>query len=82
MPEQYYHCDEPGVFDKALDLYRRAMKVTPNDFCWRAITPTATTKSNRTGTNDMLGAWTNAYNVAQTGAEREGRGHSLRAHQR
>lgn len=70
--EQYYHCDEPGVFDKALELYRRAMKVAPNDFLLASDYADSYYEIKPYRTNDMLMAWTNAYNVAQSDAEREG----------
>jgi tetratricopeptide (TPR) repeat protein len=70
--EQYYHCDEPGVFDRALDLYRRAMKVAPKDFVLATDYADSYYEIKPLRTNDVLMAWTNAYNVAQSDAEREG----------
>jgi tetratricopeptide (TPR) repeat protein len=29
---EYYHCDEPAVFDRSLELYRKAMALKPDDF--------------------------------------------------
>ena len=69
---EYYHINEQQVFDKALGLYRQAMKLDPENF------PLATDYAQSyygirpLRTNDALGAWTNALNIARDDVEREG----------
>jgi tetratricopeptide (TPR) repeat protein len=69
---EYYHITEPEVFDKALALYRQAMKLDPSNF------PLATDYAQSyygikpLRTNDALMAWTNALNIARDEVEREG----------
>ncbi len=69
---EYYHITEPEVFDKALALYRQAMKLAPDDF------PLATDYAQSyygikpLRTNDALVAWTNALQIARDEVEREG----------
>ena len=68
----FYHLTEPQVFDKALALYRQAIRLDPDDLplatdyaeCYYGIRPLRT--------NDALIAWTNALNTAHNEAEREG----------
>ena len=68
----FYNITEPQVFDKALDLYRQAMKLKPDDL------PLATDYAQSyygikpLRTNDALLAWTNALNIAKDDNEREG----------
>lgn len=69
---EYYGINEQQVFDKALDLYRKAMKLVPDNF------PLATDYAQSyygikpLRTNDALIAWTNALHVAHNDIEREG----------
>ena len=68
----FYHLDEPQVFDKALALYQKAIRLDPDNFplatdyaeCYYGIRPLRT--------NDALAAWTNALQTAHSDAEREG----------
>ncbi len=68
----YFNIQEPQVFDKALDLYRQAMQLAPNDL------PLATDYAQSfygirpLRTNDALVAWTNALNITHNEVEREG----------
>lgn len=68
----FYNINETQVFNKALDLYRQAMKLAPNDL------PLATDYAESyygirpMRTNDALLAWTNALNIAKDDNEREG----------
>jgi tetratricopeptide (TPR) repeat protein len=69
---EFYNLNESQVFDKALVLYRRAMKLDPENF------PLATDYAQSYygirpyRTNDALVAWTNALQIAPGEAEREG----------
>ena len=69
---EFYHITEPEVFNKALALYRQAMKLAPDDF------PLATDYAQSyygirpLRTNDTLTAWTNALHLARDETEREG----------
>jgi len=69
---EFYHLNEPQVFDKALALYQKAIRLDPDNF------PLATEYAeNYYGirplrTNDALTAWTNALRTAHNEAEREG----------
>jgi len=68
----FYHLDEQQVFDKALALYQKAIRLDPDNFplatdyaeCYYGIRPLRT--------NDALAAWTNALQTAHNEAEREG----------
>jgi tetratricopeptide (TPR) repeat protein len=68
----FYHLNEQQVFDKALALYQKAIRLDPDNF------PLATDYAeNYYGirplrTNDALAAWTNALHTAHNEAEREG----------
>jgi tetratricopeptide (TPR) repeat protein len=70
--EQFYGINEQQVFDKALELYRKAIRLEPNDF------PLATDYAQSyygikpLRTNDALVAWTNALQIARDDNEREG----------
>lgn len=69
---EYYHITESQVFDKALALYQKAMKLDPENF------PLATDYAQSyygirpLRTNDALVAWTNALHIARDDVEREG----------
>ena len=68
----FYHINEPQVFDKALALYQKAIRLDPDNF------PLATDYAESyygirpLRTNDALAAWTNALETAHNEAEREG----------
>jgi tetratricopeptide (TPR) repeat protein len=70
--EQFYSLTEPQVFEKALALYRQAIKLDPNNF------PLATDYAQSyygikpLRTNDALVAWTNALQIARDENERQG----------
>ncbi len=70
--EQFYGINEAQVFDKALALYQKAVKLDPDNF------PLATDYAQSyygikpLRTNDALVAWTNALNIAHDDTEREG----------
>jgi tetratricopeptide (TPR) repeat protein len=69
---EFYGINEQQVFDKALALYRQAMKLAPDNF------PLATDYAQSyygikpLRTNDALVAWTNTLNIARDEVEREG----------
>jgi tetratricopeptide (TPR) repeat protein len=69
---EFFGISEQQVFDKALALYRQAMKLDPNNF------PLATDYSQSyygikpLRTNDALVAWTNTLAIARDEVEREG----------
>src|SRR5271170_3047250 len=68
---EFYNINEQQVFDKALALYRQAMKLDPYNF------PLATDYAQSyygikpLRTNDALVAWTNALQIAHDDNERE-----------
>jgi len=70
--EQFYGINEQQVFDKALALYQKAVRLDPDNF------PLATDYAQSyygikpLRTNDALVAWTNALNIAHDDIEREG----------
>jgi tetratricopeptide (TPR) repeat protein len=69
---EFYGINEQQVFDKALELYRKAVQLDPDNF------PLATDYAQSyygikpLRTNDALVAWTNALNIAHDDVEREG----------
>lgn len=69
---EFYGINEQQVFDKALALYREAMKLAPDNF------PLATDYAQSyygikpMRTNDALTAWTNTLAIAHDELEREG----------
>jgi len=68
----FYHINEQQIFDKALALYQKAIRLDPGNF------PLATDYAESyygirpLRTNDALAAWTNALQTAHNEAEREG----------
>ncbi len=69
---EFYGINEQEVFDKALELYRQAMKLAPDDFVLVTDYAESYYGIKPLRTNDALAAWTNALQVAHTDAEREG----------
>lgn len=69
---EYYDINEQQVFDKALGLYRAAMKLEPHDYQLATEYALSYYGIKPLRTNDALMAWTNVLNVAQTEGEREG----------
>jgi len=70
--KEYYKLDEAQVFDKALGLYRQAMKLEPDNLVLATDYAMSYYGIRPLRTNDALVAWTNAYNVARDDNEREG----------
>jgi len=69
---EYYHLNEGQVFDKALDLYRQAIRLDTNNFVLATDYAESYYGIKPLRTNDALVAWTNALNTAHTEFEREG----------
>ena len=69
---EFYGINEQQVFDKALELYRQAMKLAPDNFVLATDYAESYYGIHPLRTNDALVAWTNALNVAHNDAEREG----------
>ena len=69
---EFYHIDEQKVFDRALELYRQALKLDPANF------PLATDLAQTyygikpTRTIEALEAWQNVLKVANDDIERQG----------
>ena len=69
---EFYHLTEPQVFDKALELYRDAMKLAPASFVLADDYAESFYGIKPLRTNDALAAWTNALHVAHTDLEQQG----------
>jgi tetratricopeptide (TPR) repeat protein len=69
---EFYHITEPQVFDKALALYRQAMKLKPDDLVLATDYAESYYGIKPLRTNDALAAWTNAFNICKDENEREG----------
>jgi tetratricopeptide (TPR) repeat protein len=70
--EEFYGISEQQVFDKALELYRKAMKLAPGDFVLATDYAQNYYGIKPLRTNDALAAWTNCLNIARDDNEREG----------
>ena len=70
--KEYYHINEQQVFDKALGLYRQAMKLDPTNFPMASDYAMSFYGIKPLRTNDALQAWTNALKLARDEIEREG----------
>jgi tetratricopeptide (TPR) repeat protein len=69
---EFYNINEQQVFDKALALYRQAMKLAPDNFIFATDYAESYYGIRPYRTNDALASWTNALNVAHNDTEREG----------
>jgi cytochrome c-type biogenesis protein CcmH/NrfG len=69
---EFYHINEQQVFDKALGLYRQAMKLDPRNLVLATDYAESYYGIRPLRTNDALVAWTNCLNVCKTEIEREG----------
>lgn len=69
---EYYHINEQQVFDKALDLYRQAMKLDTNNLVLATDYAESYYGIKPFRTNDALVAWTNALKITHNDLEREG----------
>ena len=68
----YYGITEQQVFDKALDLYRKAVQLDPDNFSLATDYAESYYGIRPLRTNDALVAWTNVLKVAHNDVEREG----------
>jgi tetratricopeptide (TPR) repeat protein len=69
---EYYHITEQSVFDKALELYDHALKLSPNDFPLASDVAQTYYGIKPPRTEEALRAWTNAFALAHDDIEREG----------
>ena len=69
---QFYGINEQQVFDKALAFYQKAMQLDPDNFDLASDYAETYYGIRPLRTNDALGAWTNALNIAHNDVEREG----------
>ena len=69
---EFYGINEQQVFDKALELYRRAVQLDPENFDLATDYAESYYGIKPLRTNDALVAWTNALDIAHNDVEREG----------
>lgn len=69
---EFYGIDEQQVFDKALELYAKAMKLAPDDFPLATDVAETYYGIQPRRTQAALNAWTNALSIAHDEIEREG----------
>jgi tetratricopeptide (TPR) repeat protein len=69
---EHYRIDEQQVFDKALELYGKAMKLSPDDFPLASDIAQTYYGIRPPRTDQALNAWTNALQLARDSIEREG----------
>jgi tetratricopeptide (TPR) repeat protein len=69
---EFYNISEQKVFDKALELYDKAIKLDPTNFPLASDVAQTYYGIKPTRTEDALKAWTNALGIAHDEIEREG----------
>ena len=69
---EFYSIPEQKVFDKALELYDKAVKLDPTNFPLASDVAQTYYGIRPTRTDDALKAWTNALSIAHDEIEREG----------
>jgi tetratricopeptide (TPR) repeat protein len=69
---EMYRIDEEAVFNKALDLYRRAMKLDPSNILLATDYAQSFYGIRPMRVEDALAAWNHALTLAKSQAEREG----------
>jgi tetratricopeptide (TPR) repeat protein len=70
--EEYYNLNEQQVFDKALELYRKAIALAPDDFVLFSDYAESFYGTNPPRWKDGLAAWTKALKIAHDDVERQG----------
>jgi tetratricopeptide (TPR) repeat protein len=70
--KEYYHLNEDQVFDKALALYRQAMKLDPNNFVLASDYAQSFYGTKPPRYKEGLEAWKNVLPLARDEIEREG----------
>lgn len=70
--EEYYHLNETQVFDKALELYRKAIKLDPGNFVLYTDYAESFYGTKPPRWQDGLVAWNEALKAAHTDTEKEG----------
>ena len=70
--KDYYHIGEQQVFDKALMLYSNATRLDPTNFALATDVAMSYYGIKPLRTNDALGSWTHALQLAHDEIEREG----------
>ncbi len=69
---EFYHITEQQVFDKALELYSKALKLAPDDFPLASEVAQTYYGIKPMRTEAALRAWTNTLAIARDEIEREG----------
>ena len=69
---EFYNINEQQVFDKALNLYRQAMALAPDNLVFATDYAESFYGIKPFRTNDALAAWTNALHICKDENEREG----------
>jgi len=83
---EYYRCDEPAVFDRALELYRKAIALKPDDFVLASdyaisfygikpppsLTEDARNQAQAKLNDQAIAAWDSAMKIAGDDVQREG----------
>lgn len=69
---EFYGINETQVFNKALDLYRAAMKLSPNDFILASDYAQSFYGTKPPRYKEGLAAWTDVMKIARDEVEREG----------
>ena len=70
--KEFYNLDEQQVFDKALDLYAKSLKLSPDDFPLATDVAQTYYGIKPLRTEEALKSWTNALAIARDDIEREG----------
>jgi tetratricopeptide (TPR) repeat protein len=68
----YYRCTEPQVFDRSLELYRKAMSLAPTNFVLASDYAMTFYGIKPTRHDEALAAWETALKIAPNAQEREG----------
>ena len=69
---EFFGLNEQQVFDKALELYRKAVQLDPDNFDLATDYAESYYGIRPLRTNDALVAWTNALHTSHNDVEREG----------